>query len=69
MKTKSVDVTPAWLSYRQAMRHCGLGRTLLTRLVVSGQIPAARVNRRVLISKAGLDSYLRAHIYAESSKK
>ena len=69
METKSDEVTPAWLSYQQTMKYCGLGRTLLTTLVVSGQIPAARVNRRVLISKAGLDSYLRAHTYTESSQE
>ena len=67
METKSDVVAPAWLSYQQAMKYCGLGRTLLTTLVVSGEVPAARVNRRVLISKAGLDEFMQRNAYTETA--
>jgi excisionase family DNA binding protein len=64
METQKIEQS-AWMSYQEAMRYCGLGRTLLTQLVTSGQIPAARVGRRVLISRRGLDEYLQSNSYAE----
>ncbi len=62
---EATTVNKAWLSYVEAMEYTGLGRTLLTKLVTTSEIPAARVGRRVLISRAGLDEYLRRHSYAE----
>ena len=63
MKVQTETVERKWLSYRQAMDHSSLGRTLLTSLVVSGQIPAAKVGKRVLIDRAGLDEFLRSRLY------
>jgi excisionase family DNA binding protein len=68
MENRSVEehaVEKHYFSYSEAMQYCGLGRTLLTQLVTSGSIPASRVNRRVLISRAGLDEFLRSNKYAE----
>jgi len=48
------------------MEYTGLGRTLLTKLVTTGELPAARVGRRVLISREGLDRYLEGQSYAEA---
>ena len=56
MRTETVR--REWISYREAMELTGLGRTLLSRLVNSGTIPAAKVNARVLISRRGLEEYL-----------
>jgi excisionase family DNA binding protein len=61
MKTETVE--KRWLSYREAMAHCGLGRTLITQLVTSGEIEAAKVGKRVLVSREGLESYLESRSY------
>ena len=61
MQTKTVE--KRYLSYREAMTYTGLGRTLLTQLVTSGSIPAARVNRRVLIDREALDNWLSKQSY------
>lgn len=55
-----------WMGYPEAMRYTGLGRTMLTRLVTSGQVPAAKIGKRVLIDREGLDRYLESHDYASS---
>lgn len=54
-----------WFNYSEAMEYTGLGRTLLTQLVTSGKVPAAKIGKRVLISRDGLDRYLESHSYAE----
>ena len=61
METQTVE--KRYLSYREAMTYTGLGRTLLTQLVTSGSIPAARVNRRVLIDREALDNWLSEQSY------
>ena len=53
----------AWLTYSEASRYCGLGRTTLTALVTSGAVPAAKVGKAVRISRAGLDRYMADHAY------
>ena len=65
---EAATVGKSWLSYREAMEDTGLGRTLLTKLVTTGEIPAARVGRRVLISREGLDSYLESQSYADTEE-
>ncbi len=63
-RNKAETPTPGWFSYKQASAYAGgLGRTTLTALVTSGAIPAAKVRKRVLISRAGLDEYLARHSY------
>jgi excisionase family DNA binding protein len=63
MKTKTVK--RQWLSYQEAMDYCGLGRTLLTQLVTSGEIVAAKIGKRVLINHESLESYLESRSYSE----
>jgi len=65
---EAATVGKSWLSYREPMEDTGLGRTLLTKLVTTGEIPAARVGRRVLISREGLDSYLESQSYADTEE-
>jgi excisionase family DNA binding protein len=69
METKNAEApTGAWLSYRSASAYANLGRTKLTELVTSGQIPAAKVGKAVRISKAGLDAYMRRNAYTENAQ-
>ena len=39
---------------------CGLTRTALRRLVVTGQIPSSRVGKKYLISKEAVNRFLEA---------
>jgi len=64
METK---VEKRWISYPEAMEYTGLGRTLLTQLVTSGEVRAAKVGTRVLISRDGLDAYLERSSYVEAT--
>ena len=47
-----------WISYGEARHVSGLGRTTLSKLVGAGHVPAARIGRRVLIDREGLDGFL-----------
>ncbi len=53
------EIEPEWITYEEAQRLVGLGRTTLWRLVSSGKIEAARVGRAVRINRAGLMAYMR----------
>ena len=63
METKTVE--KQWLSYAEAMTYCGLGRTLLTQLVTSDEVVAAKVGKRVLVNRESLESYLESRSYSE----
>ncbi len=67
MKTKTIE--KEWLNYQQAMDYCGLGRTLLTQLVTSGEIVAAKVGKRVLVNRESLESYLESRSYSEVAQR
>ena len=56
-------VERAWLSYKEAQKYAGIGRTKLWELVSSGQLQAAKVGRSVKISKVSLEEYLRSQDY------
>jgi excisionase family DNA binding protein len=47
-----------WISYREAQKAVNLSRGTLWKLVESGRVPAAKVGRRVLIDREGLERYL-----------
>lgn len=55
---KTEDITPTWLSYSEAQRLVGLGRTTLWQLVSSGDVKAARVGRAVRLNRQSLERYL-----------
>ena len=57
-QAKQDGVIVLWLSYPEAQRLTGLGRTTLWTLVSQGEIKAARVGRAVRISRRSLEEYM-----------
>lgn len=55
-ENKSVEAL--WLSYPEAQKLTGLGKTKLWELVSSGEIRAAHVGRAVRISRRSLEDYM-----------
>lgn len=51
-------VEPLWISYPEAQKLSGLGRTKLWEIVSSGDIKAARVGRAVRISRDSLEKFM-----------
>ena len=66
METRATE--RCWFAYAEAAHYTGLGRTTLTQLVTSGEVRAAKVGKRVLISRDSLDSYLESHSYSEVAR-
>ncbi len=58
-------VEDAWLTYPEAQKFSGLGRTKLWELISAGEVDAAKAGRAVRISKRSLDEYMRRNSYAE----
>jgi excisionase family DNA binding protein len=58
----------AWLSYPEAQRFSGLGRTKLWELISAGEVKAAKVGRAVRISRHSLGEYMEANAYSESKR-
>lgn len=58
----------AWLSYPEAQRFSGLGRTKLWQLISTGDVQAAKVGRAVRINRHSLNEYLQASAYPDSKK-
>lgn len=56
--TEQREVEALWLSYPEAQKVSGLGRTKLWEIVSSGEIKAARVGRAVRISRRSLEDYM-----------
>ena len=56
----------AWLTYPEAQRFSGLGRTKLWELICSGE--PAKVGRAVKINRRSLDEYMRRNSYVEAKK-
>lgn len=52
-------IEPTWLTYEEAGRLVGLGRTTLWRLARNGDIKIARVGRAVRIERQSIEKYLR----------
>ncbi len=55
-ENKSVEAL--WLSYPEAQKLTGLGKTKLWEIVSSGEIRAAHVGRAVRISRRALEDYM-----------
>jgi excisionase family DNA binding protein len=53
----------AWISYSQAQRYSGLGRTKLWEIISTGEVEAAKVGRAVRINRNSLEEYMRRHSY------
>ena len=52
------EMKPAWVSYEDAQRLVGLGRTTLWRLAGAGDIKTAKVGRAVRINVESLFDYM-----------
>jgi len=52
------EMKAAWVSYEEAQRLVGLGRTTLWRLAGAGDIKTARVGRAVRINVESLFDYM-----------
>lgn len=52
------EVQPAWLSYDEAGRYSGLGRTTLWMKIGAGEIRAARIGKAVRIERASLEEFM-----------
>jgi excisionase family DNA binding protein len=64
----AMTVEGTWLTYSEAQRFSGLGRTKLWELISSGEVEAAKVGRAVRISRRSLDEYMRRNSYVEAKK-
>ena len=54
----SYDTTSRTLTVEEAARVLGISRTLAYEAVRRGELPAVRIGRRLLVSKAALDRLL-----------
>jgi len=52
------EIQPTWITYEEAQRLVGLGRTTLWRLAGAGEIRTARVGRAVRINVESLEAYM-----------
>jgi len=52
------EIKPTWVSYEEAQRLVGLGRTTLWRLASTGEITTAKVGRAVRINVESLETYM-----------
>lgn len=57
----------AWISYSEAQKYTGLGRTKLWELVSSGDVEAAKIGRAVRISRRSLDEYMKRNSYVRAA--
>ena len=64
METRKVE--KAWISYTEAQRYAGIGRTKLWQLVSSRKIRAAKVGRSVRINRESLEQFLEHSTYTET---
>ena len=59
-QVEQADVEPLWLTYSQAQKLSGLGRTTLWMLIndPNSGVKAARVGRSVRLSRRALENYM-----------
>ncbi len=62
------DVETLWLSYPEAQRYSGLGRTKLWQLISSGDVKAAKIGRAVRISRRSLSEYMETNAYPDAKR-
>jgi excisionase family DNA binding protein len=59
---------PAWISYSEAQRYAGLGRTKIFELVSAGEVDAAKIGRAVRISRESLEKYMKRNSYVQAAR-
>ena len=47
-----------WFSYRDIRTYCGVSRWTVLRLIQSGELPASKVGRKVLVRRSDIDTWL-----------
>jgi excisionase family DNA binding protein len=52
-----------WISYSNAQKYAGLGRTKLWQLVSNGEVEAAKIGRAVRINRRSLGDYMKRNRY------
>jgi excisionase family DNA binding protein len=52
------ELEKEWITYREAQKFSGLGRTTLSSLVNGNKVKAARVGRAVRISRRSLEEFM-----------
>jgi excisionase family DNA binding protein len=57
---EQAELEKEWITYREAQKFSGLGRTTLWKLLSSGEIKAARVGRSVRIHLPTLREFMEA---------
>jgi excisionase family DNA binding protein len=62
-KSARVAEAAAWLTYTEAQRFSGLGRTKLWELISIGSVEAAKIGRAVRISRQSLNDYMKRNSY------
>jgi excisionase family DNA binding protein len=56
--TQQIEITPAWLDYKQAEAYSQLSRTTLWQLLSARKIKAARIGRAVRINRESLQEFM-----------
>jgi excisionase family DNA binding protein len=57
---EKVEITPQYLTYRQAEELTGLSRQTVWRLIKSGHVRAFKIGRSVKIERRSLEAYVQA---------
>lgn len=57
---EQVEITPQYLTYRQAEELTGLSRQTVWRLIKSGDVRAFKIGRGVKIERRSLEDYVQA---------
>lgn len=57
-QVEAEGVEALWLSYSEAQKLTGLGRTKLWEAVSSGEIKAARIGRAIRINRRSLEEFM-----------
>ena len=56
------EITPEWVTYKQAEELSGLSRTTLWKLIGAGEVEAAHIGRAVRINRESLNAYMRRSV-------
>jgi excisionase family DNA binding protein len=57
---EQAEITPRYLTYRQAKELTGLSRQTVWRLIKSGHVRAFKIGRSVKIERRSLEAYVQA---------
>jgi excisionase family DNA binding protein len=52
------EIVPTWITYEEAQRLTSLGRTMLWRIVKSGEVKSVYIGRAVRINRESLEEFM-----------